>query len=649
MRLVFCLFRYSPFSGLARDMLRIADAANRRGHHVQMLAAAWEGESSKQYNAEVIPVSGITNHGRAANFAHAMQAKLSALKYDKVIGFNKTPGLDVYYAADPCFAARARYSRRMTYRLTPRYRNYHELERAVFQAGAHTHNLVLSERAKDEYQEFYGTEDERFTVLPPNLSMSYHGLAPDKNAGERVRRELGMDVHENLVLMVGSGFRTKAVDRAILALAALPPDLRLTTRLAVVGQGKAQPFTELARRNGIQKQVCFLGGRNDVPDLMRAATLLTHPAYNENTGTVLLEAMAAGLPVLTTDICGYAHHVRAAQAGLVLNTPFNQTEFNAALEQALCADPRQWSENGRRYVQDSAFFGMPEAAVEAIEQCSTVGSRETEKRGDFFYLSNQLNFEKGVSFDHVMDLRGEVFRQAPGRRTLRIVQGGNGYFLKTHHGVGWREIFKNLLYLKRPVLGADNEWHALHYLGRFGVKVPAPLGFGRSGLNPARRNSFVIMEEIRDAISLEELIANKGDLIGKMRVKRTIISGLASTARAIHSNGANHRDFYLCHFLINRQLVNSLSSGSIKDVPLMLIDLHRVQIRLKTPKRWIVKDLGGLYYSAMKANVTRRDLLRFIKIYCAAPLRTALTGPIDWKKVQARADALQRADKTARA
>ena len=106
-------------------------------------------------------------------------------------------------------------------------------------------------------------------------------------------------------------------------------------------------------------------------------------------------------------------------------------------------------------------------------------------------------------------MSGETFRQAPGRRTLRFVRQGTGYFLKKHNGVGWREIAKNLASLKLPVLGAQNEWHALHLLRRKGVKTPAPLGFGTRGRDPARRKSFVIMEEIADSISLEHLFQQK--------------------------------------------------------------------------------------------------------------------------------------------
>ena len=647
MRLAFCLFRYFPFSGLARDMLHIADTALERGHQIHILTEAWQGEPSERHTVEIIPTSGASNHGRALSFSRAVQSKLLSSKYDRILGFNKMHGLDIYYAADPCFVSRIRYTRKNFSRLTPRYRGYRRLEQAVFQQGARTRCLILSERAKHEYQEFYGTEDSRFTIMPPNLAMAYKNLNADGNVKARVRTELGVAEHENVVLMVGSGYRTKGVDRAIQALAALPPDLLQTTRLLIAGEGKVAPYLQLASTCNVEKRVHFLGARDDVPDLMCAATLLTHPAYNENTGTVLLEAMAAGLPVLTTDICGYAHHVTAAGAGCVLKTPFDQAEFNKALVSTLRRDNDDWSANGRSYVRQPEFYSMPETVVDIIEQPRPEPSSAPPSDHEFVYLSHRLNFGKSTSFEDVMALEGKVYRQVSTRRTVRFLNDGKGYFLKAHYGVGWREILKNLLYLKNPVLGADNEWHALHFLNRIGIEAPAPHGYGHRGSNPARRRSFIIMEEILDAISLEDLASRHQGGIHNLRLKRALVSSLAKIARSLHLNGTNHRDFYLCHFLVSNDLVSLANTVPLNDVPLTLIDLHRAQIRRKTPGRWIVKDLGGLYYSSMDTNVTRRDLLRFIKVYSACPLRVALKGPVNWNKVERRAQALRRSEKAA--
>jgi heptose I phosphotransferase len=86
--------------------------------------------------------------------------------------------------------------------------------------------------------------------------------------------------------------------------------------------------------------------------------------------------------------------------------------------------------------------------------------------------------------------------------------------------------------------------------------------------------------------------------------------------RTLHRHGINHRDLYICHFLLKQPW-----AGSKADLHLHLIDLHRVQQHKKLPFRWQVKDLGSLYFSSMETGLSRRDLLRFLRTYFDQPLR----------------------------
>ncbi|MEG1976737.1 MAG: lipopolysaccharide kinase InaA family protein, partial [Citrobacter sp.] len=73
------------------------------------------------------------------------------------------------------------------------------------------------------------------------------------------------------------------------------------------------------------------------------------------------------------------------------------------------------------------------------------------------------------AFEEVKNLQGEVFRELETRRTLRFELTGKSYFLKWHRGTSLKEIVKNLLSLRMPVLGADREWNAIHRLSQLGV------------------------------------------------------------------------------------------------------------------------------------------------------------------------------------
>jgi len=250
-------------------------------------------------------------------------------------------------------------------------------------------------------------------------------------------------------------------------------------------------------------------------------------------------------------------------------------------------------------------------------------------------------FQNGDIFDSIMNLQGEVFREQKNRKTLRIRKEGKGYFVKIHRGVGLRELLKNLLSLKWPVLGAHNEARAIRFLENIGVDTMKMVGFGVRGVSPAWLESFVITEELVDIISLEDYCRRWKEDPPDFTLKLALIKKVADITRKLHQNGINHRDYYICHFLLDVKSLNRQEGYA--GLILYLIDLHRVQIRTRTPERWVIKDLAGLFFSSMDKGLTRRDIFRFMKIYSGKSLKTLLRTEKDfWIKVHERAVKLYR-------
>ncbi len=222
-------------------------------------------------------------------------------------------------------------------------------------------------------------------------------------------------------------------------------------------------------------------------------------------------------------------------------------------------------------------------------------------------------------FVAVEALDGEVFRELEARRTLRTVAGGHAYFVKIHRGVGWAEIFKNLVCLRLPVLGAGNEWRAIDRLTAAGVDTMRAVAYGQRGSNPAARHSFIVTEELAPTVSLEDFCRTWREAPPPVALKHALIARVADMAGRMHRAGVNHRDFYICHFLLH--LDPAPTAATLK---LSLIDLHRAQLRAQTPRRWRDKDLSSLYFSALEIGLTRRDRLRFLRGYFARSLRDIL-------------------------
>ena len=381
MTLAFLIYSYFPYGGQQRDFMRVLRECQQRGHQISVYTMKWQGERPEGVDIVIVPVSAWTRHRLYQRFTAAVAKLLEQQAPDGVIGFIKMPGLDVYYAADPCFAERALQDRGFYYRFTPRYRHFRAYEEAVFGAGSDTHALLLSPLQREQFAHHYPGCEPRLHAIPPGIARDRQASVDTgfrERAREGLRQEFGLGEHDLVVLQIGSGFVVKGVDRSLRAIAALPVAVRERVRYFIVGQDKSARFERLAAQLGIAAQCTFLGGRDDVPRFLFGSDLLLHPAYSESAGFVLLEATIAGLPVLTTDTCGYAFHITRAGSGEVCKSPFRQEDLNARLLHMLTSEERDsWRRNGIHYGQQEDLYSMPETATDIIE--SLLASRRVAK------------------------------------------------------------------------------------------------------------------------------------------------------------------------------------------------------------------------------------------------------------------------------
>ncbi|MFO7748475.1 MAG: lipopolysaccharide core heptose(I) kinase RfaP [Desulfobacteraceae bacterium] len=221
---------------------------------------------------------------------------------------------------------------------------------------------------------------------------------------------------------------------------------------------------------------------------------------------------------------------------------------------------------------------------------------------------------KEQGFDKLFGIEGPVYKKKDGRRTFRFKYKDEFYFGKFHKGVGWKKIMKNLLQFRRPpVLSAKNEWKAIQKLESLGIDTMTLAGYGKKGINPAKIESFVITEELKHTISLENYCKDWAQNPPTDQMKKALIKKVATIARIIHENGLNHRDFYICHFLLDISMgLDRVTPDTLK---LFLIDLHRVQLRRSVPWRWRAKDISALLFSSLDLGLSKEDLIYFASIY----------------------------------
>lgn len=367
-KLAFAVSLFFEYGGMQRSLLRIAQECVDRGHAVHIFTGGWRGERPNNISVHELDTEAMTNVSSndilAKKLAEAVQQDGD---FDCVVGFTKLPGLDVYYAGDPCYAHRIATSRPWWHRFTPRYFGFHRQEAAVFAKGLKTELMLIAHAEKTEFVKYYKTETERFHLLPPGINRSRFTSAPSHDDVASLRDELGVAENEKMLLLVGARFQTKGLDRALEALASLSSEQQVGIKLVVVGGDKQATYLKQAQQLAISDRVIFTGAREDLVRFYYAADLLIHPPYTENTGTILIEAMLCDLPILTTAICGFAFHVIDSQAGKVCPEPFMQSQFNTMLQKMLETKVLDtFTGKGPAYCDKTDLYSLIERAADII-------------------------------------------------------------------------------------------------------------------------------------------------------------------------------------------------------------------------------------------------------------------------------------------
>jgi heptose I phosphotransferase len=229
-------------------------------------------------------------------------------------------------------------------------------------------------------------------------------------------------------------------------------------------------------------------------------------------------------------------------------------------------------------------------------------------------------------FAAAAEIEGDVIRKLEQRQTQAFTIAGQRYFIKYHKGVKFGEIVKNLIQLRLPVVSARNEKVALENLDALGISVPRIAAYGRRGLLPSTVESFLITQDVGPHETLEDHCRNWTHNPPAFRDKLRLLYRVADISRIMHKAGICHRDFYICHLLLMEQ-------GGVA-----VIDLHRALAKRSLGRRWIIKDLAGLWFSSMEIGLRQRDLLRFAKRYQQLPLRQLINREKGfWKAVERRA------------
>lgn len=285
----------------------------------------------------------FSNHRRAEWFDKQLTKLRQSNEFDLLVGFNRTGSLDFYFAGDDCL--KEKYLKRSKLSsLLPRGKTFLELERKVFsapEAGGAKKIFAITRNQQNAFMRQYpACGAERFLLMPPLLADEYFDRSNVAELRKNARNEFGVSDETKLFIQIAAAFRTKGIDRSLATFGeAKKRGILSCFKFVIVGgtSQKAQnEMKKIARDCGLaQNEVIFTGPRQDIRRLLCGADLMFHPARAEATGGVIIEALASGVPVVSSAVCGYNTYIEAANAGIIIPEPFEVEKSVEALQKAL--------------------------------------------------------------------------------------------------------------------------------------------------------------------------------------------------------------------------------------------------------------------------------------------------------------------------
>ena len=311
--------KYNPAGGAERFVERALGALAGRGAAITLITRHWPA-SAGQKVVELSPwYAGRTL--RDWSFARAVQRHLRLTRYDLVQSHERLPWCDIYRAGDGVhrewLAQRARTMgpvRRLAQAFSPHHRYVLRAERRMFGDRGVESVICISEMGRAELRHHYQVADERIEVIYPGVDTEkFHPRLALEHRGP-VRDALRIPADALVLAYAGSGFERKGVGPALRAVALSGIDCHFL----LLGHDKhASRYHALARTLGLESRAHFLGVKDDVRPWLAAADIFIMPSLYEPFGNANMEALALGLPVITSSKSGAAELVRDAAAGRV--------------------------------------------------------------------------------------------------------------------------------------------------------------------------------------------------------------------------------------------------------------------------------------------------------------------------------------------
>jgi UDP-glucose:(heptosyl)LPS alpha-1,3-glucosyltransferase len=326
-------------TGLARRLAQ-------DGHSVHLYATRWDEAAlpaTLHYHPVKVPL--CPRFLRPWFFGAACLRALDGARHDVTIGFDKIWGLDVLYPQGGLYLATAdhnmlKYPRPATRELVralkvfdPAHHSFAALERHQYVHSGRAIVIAISEMVRRHFREYYDLKPDNLRLVRIATDPQRFDETDRPCRRAEYREKWGLRGDHVVALFCGMNYRLKGLEPLLRALHLLPAAPAF--RLLVAGHPQTVPYERLARRLGVADRVRFVGYCHDMRNCYFAADFFVHPTFYDPCSHVVLEAMACGLPVITSRYNGASELMSPPREGLLIDDPHDHRRLASAIAQML--------------------------------------------------------------------------------------------------------------------------------------------------------------------------------------------------------------------------------------------------------------------------------------------------------------------------
>jgi UDP-glucose:(heptosyl)LPS alpha-1,3-glucosyltransferase len=346
MRLALNFPRIDPTRGGAETyIVDLCRSLARAGHQVDLYAETWrEGVLPPEVRCIAVAAAGRSRRKQIWNFARNSEAALKQADYDCTVGFINTYAHDVIIPQGGVHggslqANSMRFKSPLFRRLyilgkmlNPKYSTYRAIERRQYAPERQPRVVAVSNMVRRQIQQFHHVPRALIHVVPNSIDLERIKISQPGAVRCAFRNRLGLEPSDLVGLFVGHNFALKGLKPLLRALGARNRAGSRPIHLLVCGGGHVGPYRRLARALRIADTVHFLGFHPDIRECYASSDFFVLPTYYDPCSLVVLEALASGLPVITTVQNGAGELITDGRQGYVLTAPDAHGELIAALD-----------------------------------------------------------------------------------------------------------------------------------------------------------------------------------------------------------------------------------------------------------------------------------------------------------------------------